>query len=195
MHKIVFATNNVHKMTEVSAILCFDFELLGLKDIQCFEEIPETQDTIEGNALQKARFVYEKFGLDCFADDTGLMVDSLSGAPGVYSARYAGADCNSENNIKKLLQELKGKLNRNACFKTVAALILDGKEYFFEGKISGQILIEKCGTEGFGYDSVFLPDGYDQSFAQMNMELKNKISHRALAMKKLSDFLSKPANL
>jgi XTP/dITP diphosphohydrolase len=191
MHKIVFATNNVHKMTEVSAILCSDFELLGLKDIQCFEEIPETQDTIEGNALQKARFVYEKFGLDCFADDTGLMVDSLCGAPGVYSARYAGANCNSENNIAKLLQELKGKSNRNACFKTVAALILNGKEYLFEGKISGQILIEKRGTEGFGYDPVFLPDGYDQSFAQMDMELKNKISHRALAMKKLSAFLNK----
>jgi len=191
MHKIVFATNNVHKMAEVSAILCNDFELLSLKDIQCFEDIPETQDTIEGNALQKACFVYEKFGIDCFADDTGLLVEALNGAPGVYSARYAGSACNSEKNIQKLLKELNGKTNRNAFFKTVAALILNGKEYFFEGKISGRILMEKRGTDGFGYDPVFLPDGYDMSFAQMSIELKNKISHRALAMNQLSLFLNK----
>ncbi|HEY5499489.1 MAG TPA: non-canonical purine NTP diphosphatase [Bacteroidales bacterium] len=190
MHKIVFATNNAHKMAEVSAILCDDIELLSLKDIQCFEDIPETQDTIEGNALQKARFVYEKFGIDCFADDTGLLVEALNGAPGVYSARYAGSACNSEKNIQKLLKELNGKTNRNAFFKTVAALILNGKEYLFEGKISGRILLEKRGTDGFGYDPVFLPDGYDMSFAQMSMELKNKISHRALAMNQLSLFLN-----
>ena len=191
MHKIVFATNNDHKMSEVSAILRSDFQLLSLKEIGCFEEIPETQDTIEGNALQKALYIYEKFGIDCFADDTGLIVESLNGAPGVYSARYAGEDCNAENNIKKLLHELEGKPNRNACFKTVAALILDGKAYLFEGKISGQILMEKRGIGGFGYDSVFLPDGYDLSFAEMGMDLKNKISHRALAMNDLSDFLNK----
>jgi len=191
MRKIVFATNNKHKMSEVSAILCSDIELLSLKDIECFEEIPETQDTIEGNALQKAHYIYDKFGIDCFADDTGLMVESLNGAPGVYSARYAGEDCNSENNIQKLLHELKNLNNRKACFKTVAALILDGKEYLFEGIISGSILKEKHGSEGFGYDPVFMPDGYDLSFAQMGMELKNKISHRALAMTKLSDFLNK----
>jgi len=191
MRKIIFATNNKHKMSEVSAILYSDIELLSLKDIQCFEEIPETHNTIEGNALQKARFIYDKYGIDCFADDTGLMVESLKGAPGVYSARYAGEDCNSENNIQKLLVELKSINNRKACFKTVAALILDGKEYLFEGIISGSILKEKHGSEGFGYDPVFLPDGYDLSFAQMEMELKNKISHRALAMNKLSDFLNK----
>jgi len=191
MRQIVFATNNSHKMAEASAILSADIKLLSLKDIQCFDEIPETQETIEGNALQKARYIHDKFGLDCFADDTGLMVDSLDGAPGVYSARYAGEDCNSENNIHKLLIELEGKSNRKACFKTVAALILDGKEYLFEGKIKGQIMTEKHGTDGFGYDSVFLPDGYEQSFAQMGMNLKNQISHRALAMKALSAFLNK----
>jgi len=191
MHKIVFATNNSHKMAEVSAILSSDFQLLSLKDINCLEEIPETQETIEGNALQKARYINEKFGIDCFADDTGLIVESLNGAPGVYSARYAGEDCNSENNIQKLLKELDGKANRKAYFKTVAALILDGKEYLFEGKICGQILMEKRGNEGFGYDPVFLPDGYDLSFAQMGMDIKNEISHRALAMRKLSDFLNK----
>lgn len=191
MHKIVFATNNSHKMAEVSAILSSDFQLLSLKDINCLEEIPETQETIEGNALQKARYINEKFGIDCFADDTGLIVESLNGAPGVYSARYAGEECNSENNIQKLLKELDGKANRKAYFKTVAALILDGKEYLFEGKICGQILMEKRGNEGFGYDPVFLPDGYDLSFAQMGMDIKNEISHRALAMRKLSDFLNK----
>ncbi|MEA4840617.1 MAG: non-canonical purine NTP diphosphatase [Bacteroidales bacterium] len=191
MHKIVFATNNVHKMAEVSDILCSGIKLLSLKDIGCFEELPETQNTIEANALQKARYVYEKFGMDCFADDTGLEVEILKGAPGVYSARYAGEDCNSENNIQKLLLEMDGETNRNACFRTVSALILDGKEYLFEGKISGRILTEKHGTDGFGYDPVFLPDGYDLSFAQMGMELKNRISHRALAMKKLSTFLNK----
>jgi len=178
-------------MSEVSAILCSDIELLSLQDIQCFEEIPETQETIEGNALQKARFIYEKYGIDCFADDTGLMVESLNGAPGVYSARYAGEDCNSENNIQKLLQELKNLNNRKASFKTVAALILHGKEHLFEGIISGTILTEKHGSDGFGYDPVFLPDGYDLTFAQMGMDLKNKISHRALAMNKLSEFLNK----
>jgi len=191
MHKIVFATNNVHKMAEVSDILCSGIKWLSLKDIGCFDELPETQNTIEANALQKARYVYEKFGMDCFADDTGLEVEILKGAPGVYSARYAGEDCNSENNIQKLLLEMDGKTNRKACFRTIAALILDGKEYLFEGKISGRILTEKHGTDGFGYDPVFLPDGYDLSFAQMGIELKNRISHRALAMKKLSIFLNK----
>ena len=190
MHKIIFATNNVHKMAEVSGILCSEIELLSLKDIQCFDELPETQETIEGNALQKARYVYEKYGVDCFADDTGLFVECLDGAPGVYSARYAGEDCNSENNIRKLLLEMDGKINRKAYFKTIVALILDGKEYIFEGKILGNILTEKHGSDGFGYDPVFLPDGYEVSFAQMSMSLKNKISHRALAIKSLSDFLN-----
>lgn len=177
-------------MAEVSGILCSGTSLLSLKDIQCFDELPETQETIEGNALQKARYVYEKYDMDCFADDTGLLVECLNGAPGVYSARYAGEDCNSENNIRKLLFEMDGKTNRKAYFKTVAALILNGKEFLFEGKISGRILTEKHGSDGFGYDPVFLPDGYDVSFAQMSMKLKNTISHRALAMKSLSDFLN-----
>ena len=189
MHKIVFATNNAHKIAEVSAILGQDFQLISLKEIQCFDELPETQLTIEGNALQKVQYVYEKFGLDCFADDTGLEVEALNGAPGVYSARYAGENCIAENNIKKLLQELDGKSNRNAFFKTVVALILDGKEYLFEGKILGEILLEKQGSDGFGYDPVFLPNGYDQSFAQMGMNLKNSISHRALAINALATFL------
>ncbi|MDD4922379.1 MAG: non-canonical purine NTP diphosphatase [Bacteroidales bacterium] len=190
MRQIVFATNNAHKMAEVSGILCSEIKLLSLKDIQCLDELPETQETIEGNALQKARYVYEKFGMDCFADDTGLLVDILDGAPGVYSARYAGEACDSEENIKKLLVEMDGKTNRKACFKTVAALILGGKEYLFEGKISGTILTERRGSSGFGYDPVFLPHGYDRSFAQMDIELKNRISHRALAMKSLSVFLN-----
>jgi XTP/dITP diphosphohydrolase len=191
MRQIVFATNNAHKMGEVSAILKSDFKLLSLKEINCFEEIPETQDTIEGNALQKARYVWKKFGLDCFADDTGLEVEALDGDPGVYSARYAGEDCNSEKNIKKLLFNLEGISNREARFKTVAALILNGKEFLFEGTIRGSILRKKQGTSGFGYDSVFLPDGYNLSFAEMDMDKKNEISHRALAMKALAEFLNR----
>lgn len=190
MRKIVFATNNVHKMTEVSAILSSDFQVFGLRDVGFFDELPETQDTIEGNALQKARYVFDASGMDCFADDTGLMVDCLNGAPGVYSARYAGEISNAEKNVQKLLQEMKGKKERGACFKTVVALIVDGREYLFEGKICGQILTEKRGIGGFGYDPVFLPDGFKQSFAEMSGDLKNKISHRALAMNKMSAFLN-----
>jgi XTP/dITP diphosphohydrolase len=191
MHRIVFATNNAHKMGEVSAILNDGFQIMGLKDIGCFDDIPETQDTIEGNALQKARYVWEKFGIDCIADDTGLEVEALNGAPGVYSARYAGEDCVAENNIRKLLQELDGIDNRKARFKTVAALILDGKEYLFEGIVSGRILTEKKGNDGFGYDPVFVPDGFETSYAQMPADEKNAISHRALAFGKFADFMNR----
>lgn len=190
MDKIVFATNNTHKMGEVSSILGSKFQLISLKDIQCFEELPETQNTIEGNALQKARYVQEKYHIDCFADDTGLEVEILNGAPGVYSARYAGEDCNSEKNIIKLLKEMEGKTNRKACFRTVIALIFKGKEYLFNGMIEGTILFEKQGSNGFGYDPVFLPQGYEKSFAQMGMDLKNKISHRALAINALKNLLN-----
>ena len=189
--QLVFASNNPNKIKEIQHLLPNTIKILSLSGIGCEEEIPETSNTIEGNAIQKANYITQNYGYDCFADDTGLEVEALNGEPGVYSARYAGEDCNAENNIRKLLKELDGKTNRKACFKTVAALILDGKEYLFEGKICGQILEEKRGNEGFGYDPVFLPDGYDLSFAQMGMDIKNEISHRALAMRKLSDFLNK----
>jgi len=190
MQQIVFATNNAHKLGEVTAILNSRFKLLSLKEIGCFDEIPETMDTIEGNALQKARYIWEKYGLDCVADDTGLEVEALNGAPGVYSARYAGSACIAENNITKLLKELEGETNRKARFKTVAALILDGREYLFEGIIVGKILTEKKGSDGFGYDPVFAPDSFDQSFAEMSAEHKNTISHRALAFKALAKFMN-----
>lgn len=190
MIELVFATNNLHKLSEVSAIIGNNIHLRSLKDIGCYEEIPEEKATIMENALQKARFIYDKYGLNCFADDTGLIVDSLDGAPGVYSARYAGEECNPEKNIKKLLHELKDKTDRKAYFITVVALIINGNEYFFEGKIFGNILEEKRGNSGFGYDPIFLPEGKNQSFAEMGDDLKNKISHRALAIKALSEFLN-----
>lgn len=190
MHELVFATKNSHKISEVSAILGDKFRLVGLKDIGCLEDLPEDKPTIRENALQKARYVYEKYGYDCFADDTGLMVDSLDGAPGVYSARYAGEDCISQNNIRKLLGNLRDKSDRRAQFKTVVALILDGKEYFFEGVVNGFILTEMHGNGGFGYDPVFIPEGYNLSFAEMGADLKNKISHRAFAIHALSEFLN-----
>lgn len=177
-------------MGEVSAILNSSFQLLSLKEIGCFDDIPETKDTIEGNAVQKARYIWEKYGLDCIADDTGLEVEALNGAPGVYSARYAGNECIAENNIQKLLKELDGVENRKARFKTVAALILDGKEYLFEGIINGRILTNKRGTDGFGYDPVFVPDTSEESFAEMAAEKKNTISHRALAFRAFAEFIN-----
>ena len=178
-------------MGEVSAILNSRFKLISLKEIGCFDDIPETQDTIEGNAVQKARFVWEKYGLDCIADDTGLEVEALNGAPGVYSARYAGEECIAENNIQKLLKELEGVQNRKARFKTVAALILDGQVHLFKGIINGCILTEKRGTDGFGYDPVFLPDNFEESFAEMTSEQKNSISHRVLAFRAFSEFMNR----
>jgi XTP/dITP diphosphohydrolase len=191
MHQIVFATNNAHKMSEVSAILDSKFRLIGLKDISCTEEIPETSPTIEGNALQKARYIWEKYGMDCVADDTGLEVEVLNGAPGIFSARYAGEDCVAENNIQKLLKEMAGESNRKARFKTVATLIMGGREQLFEGIVNGTILTEKHGTDGFGYDPVFLPDGYEETFAEMSFELKNKISHRAMAFQAFANYLNR----
>lgn len=190
MKKFVFATNNAHKLEEVKAIVGAKIEILSLKDIGCQADIPETADTLEGNALLKARFIYKTYHLDCFADDTGLEVEALNGAPGVYSARYAGDAHNSEANMRKLLQELEGVENRRARFRTAFALILNGKEHLFEGIVNGHITPVRHGTSGFGYDPVFVPDGYTQTFAEMGDALKNKISHRAIGAQKLCRFLN-----
>ena len=192
--KIVFATNNSHKLEEIRQILGKSIEVLSLADINCHEDIPETAPTIEGNAMMKARYVYDKYGTPCFADDTGLEVEALDGAPGVYSARYAGGEGHdSEANMRKLLHELEGKENRRAQFRTVIALIeqKDGKPvaHTFEGKIEGHISDEKRGTSGFGYDPIFVPEGYEQSFAELGNEIKNKISHRARAVARMGDYL------
>lgn len=190
MRKLVFATNNSHKLEEVRDVFGTSFELLSLKDIGCFEDIPETATTLEGNALLKAQFVSDKYGFDCFADDTGLEVDALGGSPGVYSARYAGEDHNAENNMQKLLVELENVDNRKAQFRTVIALIVNGKTQYFEGTITGMIAEKKSGMAGFGYDPLFVPDGFSQTFAELGSELKNKISHRALAINKLKKYLN-----
>ena len=189
--KLVFATNNLHKLEEVSAILGNQIELLSLNDINCHIDIPETADTLEGNALLKSRFIYENYGMNCFADDTGLEVEALEGAPGVYSARYAGDGHNSEANMIKLLDNLKEKKNRKAQFRTAISLIIDEKEYLFEGIIKGEIGTIKKGDSGFGYDPIFVPEGYDQSFAELGEEIKNGISHRARAVAKLVEYLKK----
>lgn len=190
MKTLVFATNNKHKLDEVQKITSGSVNIVSLEDIDCHDDIPETSDTLEGNALQKALYIKEHYGFDCFADDTGLEVESLNNAPGVYSARYAGPGHNSEANMNKLLQEMNGIENRKACFRTVIALIFNGKEYFFEGIVNGQIAKEKRGTSGFGYDPIFIPDNYTDTFAEMGNDIKNTISHRAEAVKKLSSFLS-----
>lgn len=192
--KIVFATNNSHKLEEIRQILGESIEVLSLADINCHDDIPETAPTLEGNAMMKARYVYDKYGTPCFADDTGLEVEALDGAPGVYSARYAGGEGHdSEANMRKLLHELEGKKNRRAQFRTVIALIeqKDGKPvaHTFEGKIEGHISDEKRGTSGFGYDPIFVPEGYEQSFAELGNEIKNKISHRARAVARLAEYL------
>ncbi|NDV93926.1 non-canonical purine NTP diphosphatase [Dysgonomonas sp. 521] len=189
--KLVFATNNAHKLEEVREVVGDSFDILSLKDIGCHEDIEEPGETLQENALIKARYVKEKYGYDCFGDDTGLEVDALNGAPGIYSARYAGGDHDAKANMRKLLKELDGMANRKARFRTVIALILDGEEYLFEGKIEGIIITEEKGSAGFGYDPVFLPDGYAQTFAELGTEVKNEISHRALATKALCEFLKK----
>lgn len=188
--KIVFATNNAHKLEEVTAILGNRIELLSLKDIHCHVDIPETADTLEGNALLKAQYIFENYQMDCFADDTGLEVEALNGEPGVYSARYAGDGHNAEANMLKLLHNMEGIENRKAQFRTVFALIIDGKEHLFEGFIKGEIIKTRRGNSGFGYDPIFVPEGYSQTFAEMGNELKNKISHRAIATNKLCKFLN-----
>jgi len=187
--ELVFATNNRHKLEEVQSLLGNEIKLLSLKEIGCFEEIPEDFETLKENAAQKARYVFDKYKINCFADDTGLEIEALNGEPGVYSARYAGEPCSFDDNMNKVLDKLKGIENRKACFKTVIALILEGKEYYFYGQINGEMLKEKTGSDGFGYDPIFKPEGYDSSFAQMSLDEKNKISHRARATEKLVAFL------
>lgn len=187
--KLVFATNNLNKLKEVKEILSDSIELLSLKDINCFDDIDETETTLEGNAKLKADHITHNFGYNCFADDTGLEVESLDGNPGVYSARFAGEPTNSENNMQKLLSELEGITNRKAQFRTAICLNIDGKQYLFEGICKGEILKQKHGEKGFGYDPIFKPEGYDMSFAEMTSTEKNKISHRGIAIQKLVSFL------
>ena len=189
--KIVFATNNPNKLSEIKQLMPEGIDILSLKDIECFDELPETSDTLEDNAAQKAYYVYDNYGHNCFSDDTGLEIEVLDGRPGVYSARYAGPECRAEANIQKILAEMKGEENRDAAFRTIISLVIDGREFQFEGQVEGQIIPEKWGDQGFGYDPIFLPDGYEESFAQMTVEEKNIISHRGLAVKKLIQFLQK----
>ncbi|MCD6661066.1 MAG: non-canonical purine NTP diphosphatase [Lentimicrobium sp.] len=189
LQSIVFASNNKHKLEEVTDILKSRYKVVSLAEIGCFDDIPETSDTLEGNALLKARHVFEKYQMDCFADDTGLEVEALSGRPGVYSARYAGEGCSYEDNVKKLLAEMEGITNRRARFRTVIALIAGNQVRYFEGVINGFISTEKKGSSGFGYDPVFVPEGYNQTFAEMTAGLKNTISHRALAVSNLAKAL------
>ena len=187
--KIVFATNNAHKLEEVTAILGKSYEVLSLREIGCHDDIPETADTFAGNALQKACYVKEHYGYDCFADDSGLEVDALNGAPGVFSARYSGGG--SEANMEKLLHNLTEKNERGAQFRTVIALLIDEETHYFEGIVRGSIIRERRGEGGFGYDPIFVPEGYDLTFAELGSEVKNRISHRAKAVEKLAEFLGK----
>jgi|TARA_B100001094_G_scaffold157240_1_gene152217 XTP/dITP diphosphohydrolase len=187
---LIFATSNQNKVLEIQKILPKKFNIKSLKDLNYFEDVPENENTIEGNAIFKAKYIYEKFNINVFADDTGLEVEALNGEPGVHSARYAGTTRNSEKNIKKLLKNLKNIKNRNARFKTVIALIIDNKLHIFSGIVEGYILDSPKGNNGFGYDPIFCPNGFDKSFAELTLKEKNLISHRSLAMKKLIDFIS-----
>lgn len=189
MKEIVFATNNKHKLEEIRKITNNKLKILSLADINCYEDIDETGTTLEANALIKARYVKNNYGYDCFADDTGLEVEVLKGLPGVYSSRYAGEACRSADNIKKLLAVLKDTENRKARFRTVIAVILNNREYFFEGIVNGVISLEEKGDNGFGYDPIFQPEGYNNTFAELGDDIKNKVSHRALASEKLMKFL------
>jgi XTP/dITP diphosphohydrolase len=190
MNTIVFATNNIHKLNEIKDIINGKISIVSLSEIDCNDDIPETARTLEGNALLKARYVKEKYGYDCFADDTGLEVEALNGEPGVFSARYAGAANDSNANIAKLLSNLRGEGNRNARFRTVFALIIDEREFLFDGVIRGKIIDEQRGNNGFGYDPVFIPEGYSKTFAELGAWTKNKISHRAIAAGKLASLLN-----
>ena len=187
---LIFATSNQNKVLEIQKILPKKFNIKSLKDLNYFEDVPENETTIEGNAIFKAKYIYEKFNINVFADDTGLEVEALNGEPGVHSARYAGTTRNSEKNIKKLLKNLKNIKNRNARFKTVIALIIDNKLQIFSGIVEGYILDSPKGNNGFGYDPIFCPNGFDKSFAELTLKEKNLISHRSFAMKKLIDFIS-----
>lgn len=188
--KLVFATNNAHKLEEARALASGQFEILSLSDIDCHDEIPETADTLEGNAMIKARWVKERYGYDCFADDTGLMVDALGGAPGVYSARYAGPHCSPTDNVNLMLKNMEGKTDRKAEFATVIALLKDGEEHLFRGTVKGTISTSPHGTAGFGYDPIFVADESGMAFAEMSPEAKNAISHRGRAMRQLIEFLT-----
>lgn len=188
--KICFATNNPKKIEEVKAALEPDFTIMSLDEIGCKEELPETGDTLDHNAFEKARYVYQNYGVSCFADDTGLEVEALEGAPGVYSGRYAGEPRSDERNVELLLKNMEGMMNRSAQFRTIIALILEGEEHRFEGIAKGHITLERSGSEGFGYDPVFLPNGHDKTFAELSMQEKNAISHRGKAVRKLIEFLN-----
>ena len=188
--QLIFASHNKNKVKEVKSLIPVTINLLSLDDINLLNEIEETSTTIEGNALLKAQTIYKQTGINCFADDSGLLVDALNGAPGVYSARYAGEQKNDADNMQKLLFNLKNIETRDAHFKTVMALIIDGKDYLFEGIINGKIISEKTGTNGFGYDPIFVPNGYTETFAQLNSETKNAISHRGIALKKMIEFIN-----
>ena len=188
--ELVFATNNKHKLEEISHILDEHYKIVSLKEIGCNEDIAETAETLEGNALLKARYIHSRYGRDCFADDTGLEIDALDGKPGVFSARYAGPGHDHQKNMDKVLFEMAGQANRKAQFRTVIALILEGQEYLFEGIVKGEILTERHGDKGFGYDPIFKPDGFDLSFAEMDLDDKNEISHRGRATRKLAEFLN-----
>ena len=193
MTSFVFATHNKHKVAEVQAMLPDFVQIRSLTEIGCLDDIPETADTLQGNALQKARYVYERYRCDCFADDTGLEIDALQGRPGVFSARYAGEGCSFDDNVRKVLEEMKQVplAQRTARFRTVVALIWEGNTWFFEGKVEGLMTLERHGLEGFGYDPIFLPDGYTQTFAEMDATEKNRISHRGRAIQALVSFLEK----
>ena len=187
--KFVFATRNKNKVAEIQLLIPNPIRVLSLHDVHCMEDIPETHPTIEGNASLKAFYVYEKYHHNCFADDTGLEIEALDGKPGVRSARYAGEDNDAEKNIEKVLHEMRDKENRNARFKTIVSLVIDGVEVQFEGTVNGTILPERRGSKGFGYDPIFIPEGHQRTFAEMEIEEKNKISHRALAVNKLVEYL------
>ena len=188
--KIVFATNNSNKLSEIKALVPNTIEIVSLKEIGCFDELPETQDTLEGNALQKAEYVLNNYNTTCFSDDTGLLVDALNGEPGVYSARYAGPDNSSEKNMDKLLKNLEGKENRSASFETVIALLLNGEKHIFKGRVDGEIGTEKKGKDGFGYDPIFIPENGRLTFSEMSSAAKGEISHRGRAVRKLISFLT-----
>ena len=187
--RLIFATNNQHKLKEIVSSVSKKYEVLGLKDVNISEEIPETHETLKENAIEKAMYIYNKFGYDCFADDTGLEIDSLDGRPGVYSARYAGEACSFQDNVNKVLSEMDGLENRLARFRTIIALVEKGIVYTFEGVIEVTIISYEKGSDGFGYDPIFLPSGFNQTFAEMPLALKNSISHRARALKKFIEFL------
>ncbi len=189
MKKLVFATNNAHKLREINEMLSGEFELLSLNDIGCLDEIPETGETLETNATQKSSYIWNKYAIDCFADDTGLEIEALNNEPGVYSARYAGESKSAEANVEKVLEKMEGMTNRNARFRCVISLIVNGKETQFEGVVNGKIIDERRGSTGFGYDPIFVPNGHSHTFAEMAPDEKNNISHRGNAFEKLAKYL------